>query len=95
MKKSILLTGYLEFMLNKLNNGSFEIITPSAASQRGCQLSLLFNEKGEEIFEQLNREGVVADWRDPNVIRVSPAPLYNTFTEVYKFARILGYIIKS
>lgn len=81
--KSRRLTGYLEFLLKQLTNVSFEIITPADARRRGAQLSLLFNEKGREVFDHLSARGVIADWREPNVIRVAPAPLYNTFEDVY------------
>jgi kynureninase len=91
-KKSLLLTGYLDYLLRRIDpgGGSFEIITPADRSQRGCQLSLLMKEGGRRIFKALTRKGVVADWREPSVIRVAPVPLYNTFEEVWHFADILG-----
>ncbi len=90
--KSRRLTGYLEFLLKKLTNLSFEIITPSDPEQRGCQLSLLFAEKGREVFDALSANGVIADWREPNVIRVAPVPLYNTFEDVYMLYQIMSEI---
>jgi len=87
--KSIKLTGYLEFLLNELKKGVFEIITPKNPEERGCQLSLFFFKTGKRIFNTLAKEGVVADWREPNVIRVSPVPLYNSFSDVYRFYQIL------
>lgn len=81
-EKSLRLTGYLEFLLRQLEL-PFEIITPSDPAQRGCQLSLLFQERGREVFDALSARGVVADWREPNVIRVAPVPLYNTFADVF------------
>jgi kynureninase len=87
--KSIRLTGYLEFLLQQLTNISFEIITPSNPEERGAQLSLFFNERGKEIHQQLIENGVVVDYREPGVIRVAPAPLYNSFEEVYRFYEIL------
>lgn len=91
-KKSIALTGYLEFLLNDLKKDFpfFEMITPTDVSQRGCQLSLLFNRRGKEIFKELVKKGVIVDWREPNVIRVAPVPLYNSFEDVYQFARYLS-----
>lgn len=91
-KKSIHLTAYLEFLLQNLTNLDFTIITPSEPERRGAQLSLLFNNKGKEVFEKLTQNGVIADWREPNVIRVAPAPLYNSYTEVYRFYEILQSI---
>lgn len=88
-EKSEQLTGYMEFLLKQVKHLSFEIITPSEPSKRGCQLSLLFNDKGREVFEALNNNGVIADWREPNVIRIAPVPLYNTFEDAYRFYEIL------
>jgi kynureninase len=72
---------------------TFEIITPSNPAERGCQLSLLFNNKGREVFDALTANGVIADWRNPNVIRIAPVPLYNSFSDCYRFAKIVGDII--
>ena len=85
-KKSTLLTGYLEFLLNKMISDQFLIITPSNPDERGCQLSILMKQNGKRVFNTLTKNGVVADWREPDVIRVAPVPLYNTFEEVYRFA---------
>jgi len=85
-KKSALLTGYLEFLLNEMRSDQFHIITPSNPGERGCQLSILMKQNGKRVFNTLTKSGVVADWREPDVIRVAPVPLYNTFEEVYRFA---------
>ncbi|HXS58380.1 MAG TPA: hypothetical protein VN726_19755, partial [Hanamia sp.] len=66
-----------------------EIITPQFENEHGCQVSMLVLENGKEIFEFLNKNGVIADWREPNVIRVAPVPLYNTFEEIYQFGEII------
>lgn len=87
--KSVQLTGYMEFLLKQVKHLSFEIITPSEESRRGCQLSMLFGDEGRDVFDALTANGVIADWREPNVIRVAPVPLYNTFEDVYKFYDIL------
>lgn len=87
--KSEKLTAYLEYLLNQITNLPFTIITPKEAHKRGCQLSLLFHERGKEVFDALTENGVVADWREPNVIRIAPVPLYNTFEDCYKFYEIL------
>jgi kynureninase len=95
-KKSEDLTGYLEFIVNELNRSAdvssgplIRIITPAEKHLRGCQLSLVFAENGKEIFNRLTAEGVISDWREPDVIRVAPAPLYNTFTDVFRFGEIV------
>lgn len=88
-EKSEQLTGYMEYLLKQITHLSFEIITPSEPHRRGCQLSLLFDDKGKEVFDALTSNGVVADWREPNVIRIAPVPLYNTFEDVYRFYEIL------
>jgi kynureninase len=91
VEKSRALTGYLEFCLNQINTANnFKIITPANPTERGCQLSLLFNENGRAVFDALTAQGVIADWRNPNVIRIAPVPLYNTFTDVYRFVTIVG-----
>lgn len=84
-RKSLKLTGYLEFLLSEINSSKFEIITPK---ERGCQLSILMKENGRKVFDKITKAGVVADWREPDVIRVAPVPLYNTFEEVWTFADI-------
>ncbi len=88
-EKSILLTGYLEYLLGQVTNLSFVVITPKDPARRGCQISMLFNGRGREVFDKLTEAGVVADWREPNVIRVAPVPLYNTFEDVYRLYEVL------
>ena len=90
-QKSELLTGYLEFLLHQINGerGVLEIITPNNASERGCQLSLLVKKGGKAVFDELYQNAIVGDWRHPNVIRIAPTPLYNSFLDVYRFAKIL------
>lgn len=87
--KSLRLTAYLEYLLRLLGHLSFEIITPSEPHRRGAQLSLLFADNGRKVFDALAARGVIADWREPNVIRVAPVPLYNSFEDVYRFYEIL------
>lgn len=87
--KSLHLTAYAELLLREIKHLKFEIITPSDPLQRGCQLSLLFKSKGKEVFDHLQKNGVVADWREPNVIRIAPVPLYNTYQDVYTFYDLL------
>ncbi|MBS1615779.1 MAG: kynureninase [Bacteroidetes bacterium] len=82
-KKSLRLTAYFEYLLLQLKELPFTIITPRNSNQRGCQLSLLFQERGREVFEALSAKGIIADWREPDVIRMAPVPLYNTFEDVF------------
>ena len=88
-EKSLRLTGYLESLLREIGNDRISTITPSDPDQRGCQLSLSLNTGGKELYEQLIERGVYCDWREPSVIRVAPAPLYNSFQDVYRFSQIL------
>jgi kynureninase len=89
--KSEKLTGYLEYLINQINSesGVLEIITPKKPAERGCQLSLLIHRGGKAVFDEFYKNGVVGDWRNPNVIRLAPTPLYNSFQDVYRFAQIL------
>lgn len=93
-EKSIGLTNYLQFLLEFGSGGRskqrFTVITPRGISERGCQLSILAHEHAKDLFSKLESSGVVCDFREPNVIRVAPTPLYNTFHEVWRFAEILS-----
>jgi len=88
--KSIRLTGYLEFLLTEIGSRKFSVITPRNSDERGCQLSILAHEHPKELLKELESAGVKCDFREPNVIRVPPTPLYNTFHEVWRFAKILA-----
>jgi kynureninase len=90
--KSIKLTGYLQFLLECEPHGQskrYTVITPREMDARGCQLSILVHEHPKELFGKLEGAGVKCDFREPNVIRAAPTPLYNTFHEVWRFAKIL------
>jgi kynureninase len=87
--KSLKLTGYLEFLLTELGSNKFSVITPANPNARGCQLSILAHEHPKQLHEEVVVAGVKCDFREPNVIRVAPTPLYNTFHEVWRFAKIL------
>jgi kynureninase len=91
--RSLQLTAYLEYLLDRLPAGRFEIITPRDPEKRGCQLSLRVREGSREVVKALAHEGVSADFREPNVIRVAPVPLYNTFHEVWMLAELLRKIL--
>lgn len=87
--KSMLLTAFLEFVLDEINRDKnlYRIITPRNPAERGCQLSLLTDDRGKALFDYLAENGAIADWREPNVIRFAPVPLYNSFEDVWR----LGY----
>jgi len=89
-QKSIKLTGYLEYLIQQINRKHdeelFTIITPSNADERGCQLSIVCKRDGKAIFNYLAENGVIGDWREPDVIRLSPVPLYNSFKDAYEAA---------
>ncbi|HEY8562118.1 MAG TPA: kynureninase [Pyrinomonadaceae bacterium] len=93
-EKSVALTNYLEFLLGEIRDERIEVITPQNSEERGCQLSIRVVNSDKSLFGALAKRGVVADWREPDVIRVAPVPLYNTFADVYKFAGILRDCLK-
>lgn len=87
------LTGYLEFIIDKINDDkggkALEIITPRDKKQRGAQLSIIAHGQGKDLFNRLMAKGVIPDWREPNVIRLAPVPFYNSFEDIYHFGEIL------
>jgi kynureninase len=99
VKKGRQLSNYLLFVLDDINASQthkvIEVITPRADNGKGCQVSMLMLERGKEIFAALKAQGVIADWREPNVIRVAPAPLFNTFEDIWKFGNIVKTILEK
>lgn len=91
-RKSEQLTGYLEYLLNRLDpeHHLYRLLTPSGVKERGCQLSVFMKMNGRKIFDKITKAGVIADWREPDVIRLTPTPLYNTFEEVFRFGKIMA-----
>ena len=86
------ITAYLEFVLQEIDRevkGNFEIITPSNPKERACQLSVFLHGEGRSLFDYLMKNGVIIDWREPNVIRLAPVPLYTSFEDIYRFGQIL------
>lgn len=86
------IVSYLEFILHEIDKevkSTFEIITPSNAHERGTQLSVFLHGEGKELFRYLMDNGVITDWREPNVIRLAPAPFYCSFEDMYEFGQIL------
>ena len=94
-EKSNKLTSYLEFIIDEINRETeagkpkLEIITPRNKAERGCQISIIAHGRGRELHKELTGQGVISDWREPNVIRIAPVPLYNSFEDVWTFGDIL------
>ena len=96
-EKSVALTGFLEFLITPLSS-DVRIITPHSAAARGAQLSLRIGgdgERGSRVFDSLGRRGFVCDWRAPDIIRVAPVPLYNTFEDVFRFSEGLAQALRE
>lgn len=94
-KKSKKLTGYLEYLINQLQHKRIKIITPSNPEERGCQLSIQVKNADKSLHKKLTEAGVVTDWREPDVIRCAPVPLYNSFTDVYEMVEKLKKILNN
>lgn len=98
IKKRDLITSYLEFILHEIDkevDSTFEIITPSNPEERACQLSVFLHGEGRNLFDYLMTNGVITDWREPNVIRLAPVPLYTSFEDMYDFGQMLKKGIQS
>ncbi|WP_299818794.1 kynureninase [uncultured Pontibacter sp.] len=95
--KSEKLTGYLEYLIDDVHAGKdvMEMITPRDPQARGCQISLLVKKDARVLFDKLMEAGIIVDFREPNVIRVAPTPLYNSFEEVYRFSEILHECLQA
>lgn len=97
--KARLMNNYLWFLLQELNSVTaqkiIEFITPVNESEKGCQVSMLMLHHGRRIFDELTKAGVIIDWREPNVIRLAPVPLYNSFEEIWQFTNILRTILQQ
>ena len=93
IKKSKKLTGYLEFLINELKDKRIKIITPKKPDERGCQLSIQVKNSDRSLHDKLTKSGVICDWREPDVIRVAPVPLYNSYQDVYHMVDKLKNIL--
>jgi kynureninase len=97
--KSENLSSYLEFVIEEINTSNnkpplhLEIITPRNRAARGCQVSIIAHGSGKELYNQLLNHGVIADWREPNVIRCAPVPLYNSFEDIFRFGEMLKTLL--
>ena len=97
-EKSKRLTSYLLSLLEEIKEevpNTFTVITPKDENQRGAQLSILFNKNAREVFNELSSHNIVCDYREPNVIRIAPVPLYNNFEECYLFGEKLQKAIRK
>jgi kynureninase len=92
-EKSEQLTGYFEFLINELNNDKIKIITPTDPKQRGCQLSIQVKDADKSLHHKLTEANIITDWREPDVIRCAPVPLYNSFEDVFKMVEKLKEIL--
>ena len=93
-EKSIQLTGFLAFLLDEMKNERIQVITPRNPEERGCQLSIQVKNADKTLHTKLTEAGVISDWREPDVIRVAPAPLYNSFEDVFCFSEKLKEVLK-
>jgi kynureninase len=83
------ITSYCEYLVNSIENKNISIITPKDLNKRGSQLSIQIKGKDKELFDSISKDGVIADWREPDVIRISPVPLYTSYEAVYRFYELL------
>lgn len=88
--KSVSLTSYLEFLLAQNPSANFSVITPREPGRRGAQLSIRVRERGRELCERLAQGGIVGDWREPDILRIAPVPLYNSYLDVFRFVQGFG-----
>mgnify|MGYP000197093842 CR=1 FL=1 len=94
-EKSENLTGYFEFLINQIDTDRIKIITPSNPKERGCQLSIQVKNADKSLHKKLMESNVITDWREPDVIRCAPVPMYNSFEDVYKMVQILNRLLNE
>ena len=93
--KSKKLTGYFEFLLKQLGENTIKIITPKSTAERGCQLSIQVKNADKKLHDKLTEAGIITDWREPDVIRCAPVPLYTSFEDVYLMVEKLKTILND
>ena len=93
------MSSYLLELLGRLNgrlkNPAIEILTPIQPGRHGCQVSMLIRDGGREVFESLTKHEIFADWREPNVIRIAPVPLYNRYEEIWRFVQVMERVLEQ
>lgn len=94
-EKSIQMNKYFYALLDELDQSAFKVITPRNLDERGCQFSIVVHEDGRGVFDALEKQGVICDWREPDCIRVAPVPLYNSFEDIYNFTQIFASSISK
>lgn len=92
-EKSEKLTGYFEFLINEIGSDDIKIITPTNPKERGCQLSIQVKNANKSLHKKLTEKHIITDWREPDVIRCAPTPMYNTFEEVFTMVSILKEVL--
>jgi len=93
IEKSRILTAYLEYLVDGLESDRIQIISPKDPQFRGAQLSIRVINSDRSLFKLISDAGIIADWREPDVIRIAPAPMYNNFSDVFKFVEILKKVL--
>lgn len=93
--KSEKLTGYFEYLINQIDTASIKIITPSNPKERGCQLSIQVKNADKSLHKKLTVNNIITDWREPDVIRCAPVPMYNSFEDVYRMVECLSSILSE
>lgn len=94
-EKSEKLTGFFEFLIQQIQTDKIKIITPSNPKERGCQISIQIKDANKSLHQQLLAKNVITDWREPNVIRCAPVPMYNSFEDVFQMISILKELINE
>lgn len=94
-KKSEKLTGYFEFLINEINSDDITIITPNNPNERGCQLSIQVKNADKSLHKKLTENNIITDWREPDVIRCAPVPMYNSFEDVFRMVKILSLFLSE
>ena len=92
-EKSEKLTGYFEYLINQMGSASIHIITPSNTKERGCQLSIQVKNADKRLYEKLTENNIITDWREPDVIRCAPVPMYNSFQDVFRMVEVLKNVL--
>ncbi|CAI8323660.1 MAG: Kynureninase [Flavobacterium sp. SCGC AAA160-P02] len=93
LQKSKKLTGYFEYLINEIDSDTIKIITPKNSEERGCQLSIQVRNADKNLHDKLTKNNIITDWREPNVIRCAPVPLYNSFEDVFRMVEILKSLL--
>jgi kynureninase len=94
-QKSEKLTGYFEYLINQIDTDRIKIITPTNPKERGCQLSIQVKKADKSLHQKLIEKNIITDWREPDVIRCAPTPMYNSFEDVYRMVKILSSILSK